>query len=106
MLHDRSARLGGRRRGGERKLHDEGRALAFFRADGEPTIHPADELAADVEAEPRPADAARELGIDPVELAEDPLLLPVGDAEALVRDREPEVRGVRLDADLDRAAVR
>ena len=59
-------------------------------------MHRADELATDVEAEARSADAAPLVGIEAVELVEDPFLLADGDAEAPVVDAE---------ADLDRKSV-
>src|SRR4029453_7465961 len=45
----------------------------------------------DVEAEARSADAAPLVGVEAVELVEDPFLLADGEAEALVGDAEAEV---------------
>jgi hypothetical protein len=44
----------------------------FPRLDANPSVHQAHELAGDVEAEARPAHAARQLGVEAIELLEDP----------------------------------
>src|SRR4029077_5318535 len=69
-------------------------------------VHLLHELSADVQPEPRPADAAREVRVDPVELLEDPLELAGRDAEALVLHLEADPRPRALAPDLDPAAVR
>src|SRR5206468_5445475 len=56
---------------------------------GDLAAHAADELAADVETEPGAADAAGQLRIDAVELAEDPPLLERRDPDSLVADGQP-----------------
>src|SRR5205085_12520332 len=65
---------------------EERRAGAGLRADADRPTHPADELPADVEAQPGPAVDVGLAGVAPVELLEDRLLLRRGDAEALVPD--------------------
>src|SRR5262249_47575036 len=67
--------------------------------------HSADQLVADVEAEPGAADATGHVRVDAVELLEDAALLVDGDAEAFVADVEDHVALVRLDPDIDHAAV-
>src|SRR3954462_14799886 len=57
---------------GERQLDDEDRAASALRGHGDPSSHSVDELAADVEAETRAADAVLVLRIEAVELVEDP----------------------------------
>ena len=65
--------------------------------DPDPAVHAADDLAADVEAEPGAADAAGQVRVEPVELLEDRAVLGGRDPEALVGDREPDapVRAAR-----------
>src|SRR5215210_7812234 len=89
----------------DRQVDDERRALTLARRDRDAALHPPHELAADVEAETRAPDAAGLLGIEPVELPEDPLLLAVRDPEALVADRDLQGAFSLLHADLDAAAV-
>ena len=60
---------------GEGDLDVEDRAVAVVRLDPDPTIDAAHELPADVEAQARSADPARHVGIEPVELLEDPFAL-------------------------------
>ena len=78
-------------------------------ARGEPTqIRPCmrlDELAADVEAEARAADAAGHVRVEAVELLEDAPLLGGGDAEALVVDGKAHARRAGGELDLDAPAV-
>src|SRR5581483_9816671 len=70
------------------QLDPEGRAVAVARVDADPPVHPADELAADVEAEAGAADTAVQMGFETVELLEDPLLLVRRDTVTAVRDLE------------------
>src|SRR3954451_9281991 len=70
------------------QLEGEGRALARLRLDPDAPVHRLDELAADVQAEARSADAPPLVGIQSIELVEDPLLLAYRDAEALILDAE------------------
>ena len=103
-MSDRGSALGAARRL-NRQIDDEDRALSLLRADREAASHPANELAADVEAEPGAADAARELGIDAVELAEDPPLLEGRDADPFVADSDANAAIARRDRELDPAAL-
>src|SRR5438034_10374351 len=64
-----------RRSRGEGDLHVEDRAAAVVRLDPEPARHASHELAADVEAEAGPADAAGHVGLDAVELLQAPAAL-------------------------------
>src|SRR5262249_22451447 len=96
----------GRDRRRRRQLEQERRAFAGLRLQPDVAAHAADELVADVEAEPGTADAAGHLRVDAVELLEDAALLVDGDPEALVANVEDHVALVRLDADLDHAAIR
>src|SRR3954470_3363123 len=73
-----------------RDLDVEGRAGAAVGLDPDAAVDPAHELAADVEAETGAADAAAHIGVEAVELLEDPPLLAWGDPEAGVRDREAD----------------
>src|SRR5689334_1249046 len=68
-------RLGG-------QLERERGALVGLRLDPDVAVHRPHQLAADVEAEARPADPAPVVGIEAVELVEDPLLLAGRDPEA------------------------
>src|SRR4029077_4213972 len=74
--------------------------------DPDAAIETADELAADVEAEARAADAAGHVRVEPVELLEDPAALRDGDSEALVRHRPAHAALAAGHLDLDRPAVR
>ena len=75
---------------GGRQFDDEGRAAAEARGlDPDAAVHPTNELATDVEAEPGAADSAGHVRIEPVELLEDAALLGRRDAEAFVGDHEP-----------------
>src|SRR5262249_61275967 len=67
--------------------------------------HAADELVADVETEAGTAYAAGHVRIDAIELLEDHALLLGGDPEPLVLNAEDHVLVVRLNPDLDPAAV-
>ena len=62
----------------ERKVDVERRACSLARSQPDPALHAAHELPRDVEAQAAPADAAAEVRVDAVELAEDPLLLGDG----------------------------
>src|SRR4051812_11622569 len=88
-----------------RDLDVEGRSGAAVGFDPDAALDAAHELAADVEAEAGAADAAAHVGVEAVELLEDPPLLARGDPEAGVRDREADVAFARLERDVDRAAV-
>src|SRR5512132_1426670 len=92
-------------RGSSGKLKEEGRPLPCLRLEPDVPAHAADELVADVEPEPRAADAAGHVRIDAVELLEHHALLVGGNPEPLVADLEEHVLFVRLDADLDPPAV-
>src|SRR5262245_16756967 len=70
----------------ERELGDERRPARAARLDPDPAAHPVEELTADVEAEARAADTAREVGVEAIELLEDPHVLGGRDAETLVPD--------------------
>src|SRR4030095_14112954 len=67
----------------------------------DPAVHPADELAADVEAEPGSADAAVEVGVEAIELLEDAVAVADRDAQALVLDDEAGDALAGLDPDAD-----
>src|SRR5437868_7430084 len=88
-----------------RQRNGERRPGAAPRADGEQSPHLLDDLARDVQPEPRTADAARHLRIEAVELLEDPALFGRRDAEALVRDVDAHPVGSIDDAQLDPAPV-
>src|SRR5436309_5912670 len=92
---------GGSSGGGEWELEDEGRAFPGVRLDPDLPAHPLDEPLADVETEAGPAHALSHLGVEAVELLEDPLLLMRGDSESLVAHAEPHRVVVRLEADFD-----
>src|SRR6478672_6201724 len=94
------------RLGSCRNLHMEDRAAPVVRLDPDSPMHAADELAGDVEAQPRASDPAGHVRIDPVELFEDTALLAGRDAEPLVGDGEPHVLARRLEADAHVPAVR
>src|SRR5579862_1806411 len=89
----------------ERQPNGERRARAVARRDGELATHLAHELAADVETEPRAADAVGHIRIEPVELLEDPSLLLERDADARVGDLEDAGVAVAVEAYVDRPAV-
>src|SRR5581483_5770365 len=95
-----------RRRHLLRDLDHEGRSGLPVRLDPDPSVDPADELTADIEAEPGPADAPLHVRIEAIELLEDPPLLRRRNAEALVADREADVPVARLERERDRAAAR
>src|SRR5207245_6725605 len=77
---------------GHRQLDVEGRAAAETgRVDPDPAVHAVHELAADVEAEAGPADAAGHVRVEPVELLEDPPLLRGRAPEARLRERDTGV---------------
>src|SRR5204863_5309934 len=88
-----------------RDLDVEGRAGLALRLDPDTAVDPADELPADVEAETGAADAAGHVGVEAVELLEDPALLGRRDAQAVIGDGEADVALARLDGHGDRAAV-
>src|SRR5207253_2453781 len=91
---------------GQGDLDDEGRAGVVVRLDPDAPVHPADELAADVEPEPGAADSAGHVRIEAVELLEDPRPLRVGNSQARVADDEAHRLRVGLQRDLDPTAVR
>jgi hypothetical protein len=94
------------RRGGyRRQLEGERRAAARLRRDPDPTSHPPDELTADVEPETGSTHARRLVGIEPMELLEDPLLLRGRNAPTLVTDAEAHVPVRAVEPYLDQAAV-
>ena len=61
---------------------------------------------ADVKPEPGTLDAPRQVRIHSVELAEDPLLLPMRDPQPVVADLEAQAAFARLDAELHTTALR
>src|SRR5207237_6180 len=69
---------------GDRRLDHESRALRVVRLRPDPAVEAAHELAADVEPEPGPADAAGHVRVEPEELLEDAAPLGRRDAETLV----------------------
>src|SRR3954452_4382415 len=71
------------------------------RLDCDRAVHPRHELAADVEAEAGPADAAAHVRVEADELLEDPLLLAVRDARPAVADGEGHAGAARLDMERD-----
>src|SRR4029453_18171847 len=89
-----------------RQLERERRAAARLGLDRDVAIHPARQLAADVEAEAGSARRFRQVWIDAVEFLEDRLLLARGDADALVGDGKPYAIGALADRDRDPAALR
>src|SRR5207249_2621936 len=89
-----------------RQVDPKSAPLALARLDADAAFHPPDELSRDVETQPGPADAARELRIEAIELLEDPPVLRHGDTEPLVADGEANERVVACDAEPERAAVR
>src|SRR5919201_940336 len=88
------------------ELEREGRALPRLRLDRDPAVHPLNELATDVQAEPAAADAVGLRRVEPVELLEDPLVLVGRDADPLVGDRDRDDALARGDAHLGVAALR
>src|SRR2546423_11671798 len=60
----------------------EDRSLGVVRLDPDPPADPPDELAGDVEAEPRAADAAGHVGVEAVEIFGDPVALRGGGGHA------------------------
>src|SRR5688572_25997208 len=93
-----------RRRPGQRQLHHEGGALPWLtlELDGAPVgLH---HLPGDVEAEP---EAAIMLGRDrALEALADALLIPGGDADPAVSDRQPRPVAPGLNPEIDRLARR
>ena len=79
---------------------------AVVRLDPDPALHPSNELPGDVEAEACASDPARHVGIQTVELLEDPALLRKGNPEALVGDREAHVPTNGLEPHANVAAPR
>src|SRR6266542_2694376 len=93
------------RRRGERQLEGERRALALARGHPDPSAHRRDEAARDEEAEAGPARAAAGLRVGAaVELAEDLILVGLGDADALVGDADLDGLALARRADGDGAA--
>src|SRR5439155_21439845 len=66
-----------------RQLQQEVRSLPLARLDPDVSTHSVDELAADVQAQPRSADAPPHLRIESIELLEDPGLHVGRDSDAL-----------------------
>src|SRR5437588_9646417 len=91
---------------GDRKLDEERRALAVVALDPDAAFEAAHQLAADVEAEARAADAARHVRVEAIELLEDAPALGDRDAEALVRDRPADAALSLRHLDRDGAAFR
>jgi putative membrane protein len=96
-----ATRLGGNRQGLCGQLEREGRALPGLRLDPDVAVHRPDQLAADVEPKAGSADAAPMVGVEAVELVEDPLLLAHRDPETLVVDTEPELVAHRRELHFD-----
>src|SRR6187551_2020988 len=90
---------------GKRQLERERRTAAAIGLDPDPAAHPAHDLAADVEAQARAADPAREIRVEAIELLEDPLVLGGRDSESPVPDGEAHTPFERLQLELDPAAV-
>ncbi len=78
----------------------------MLRLDPDPPVDAPHELAADVEAEPRAADAAGHVGVETIELLEDSLLLGDRDAETGVADRKLHVMVTLFERDRHVSAVR
>src|SRR5262249_29867093 len=98
-LHVRAAELGGG------QVDDEDRAARLAAFDPDLALHLADELPADVQAEPGAADATRQLRVEAVELLEDPLPLARWDADPLVADAGTDAVVDTLHRDLDPPTV-
>ena len=81
------------------------RAFAELRLDPDRPVHPADELAADVEAEAGAADPTGHVRIEAVELLEDPAVLGGGDPEPAVVDREADRTVAVRDRERDEPAL-
>src|SRR5207244_9151625 len=92
------------RLGSCRNLHVEDRAAAAVGLDPDPPVHAANEFARDVEPQAGAADSAGHVGVEPVELLEDPALLGGWNAEPFVGDGEAHVLACRFYADLHVAA--
>src|SRR6478672_12511857 len=88
-----------------RQFEAEVRAAALTRLDRDRAVHPAHELAGDVEAKPGTAHAAGQIRVDAVELVEDPALLAQRHPEPGVDDAEPHSVVEALDSELDHPAV-
>src|SRR5256885_16300797 len=67
---------------GLREVDDEDGTLGIAGLDPDLAVHAADEFTADIEPETGAADAARQFGVEAVELLEDPLTLARRDADA------------------------
>src|SRR3954447_7707134 len=87
-----------------RQYDAEGRAFFRGRSNRERSVQSVDDLAADVETETRPADPTAHLGIEAVELLEDPLLLRGGDPYPLVDDVDLRCVVRTGDQEIDAAA--
>src|SRR5439155_21545936 len=90
--------------GGQRDR--EARALTGLGVDLEAAVHALDELAADVEPQAAAAHAAGLLRVEAVELLEDPLALGARDPQPLVRDLDEALAVLRVEPNLDLAALR
>src|SRR5947207_2641388 len=92
--------------GCRRDLDIEDGPLPVVGLDPDPPAHPPDELAGDVEAEPGAPDASGHVGVEAVELLDDPVALRGWDPEAHVGHREPHPPVALLDAETDVPAGR
>src|SRR5215211_3896876 len=93
-----------RRCGGKRQLDKECRADSLTRFDPDRPPHPSDQLAADVEAETGAGDCDAHVR-EAVESLEDPLLLGLRNANALVADGYAKAGPPRFESDLDTAGA-
>src|SRR5207247_6741908 len=102
---DTGDRCDGRVQGSTELVVEDG-SLGAVRLDPDPSVDPADELPGDVEPEAGAAYAAGHVGIQPVELLEDPFALARRDAETAIGDREADDPLVALEPHVHVAAVR
>src|SRR3954468_3677031 len=91
---------------GDRQFQEERGAVAAVGDDPDAAVHPRDQLAGDVEAQPGSSDSAREVGVEPEELLEDTVLLGGRDAQPLVAEAESDAPAAAADLQLDSPAVR
>src|SRR5207248_6576139 len=89
-----------------RQLERECRSAPGLGLNPDSSAHPADELAADVQAEPGAADPADHVRIDAIELLEDPALIGIRNTKTLVADLKADVVPVRREYEPHFAAVR
>src|SRR6185295_6407799 len=83
----------------EWQLGHEGRAAASARLDPDAAAHPREQLAADVEAEAGAADSPGQVGVEAVELLEDPAVFRRRHSEAVVVHGEAHARAFQRDLD-------